>query len=56
MGDGSVVAVALAYAGRPDTDLWISVSGCSTISNGAVSALWPPEDLLTLAPAASSPS
>jgi hypothetical protein len=28
--------VALSYPGRPDVDLWVSPSGCATVSNGHI--------------------
>ena len=36
--DGSAEILALAYPGRPDIDLWISLNGCGGVSNGHITA------------------
>ena len=36
--DGSAEVLALAYPGRPDVDLWISLNGCGGVSNGHIAA------------------
>jgi hypothetical protein len=36
--DGSAEVLALAYAGRPDVDLWIRLNGCRGVSNGYIAA------------------
>ena len=36
LDDGSAEVIALSYAGRPDVDLWISLSGCGGVSNGYI--------------------
>jgi hypothetical protein len=38
MDDGSAEVLALAYPGGPDIDLWITLNGCRTVSNGYISA------------------
>jgi len=45
--DGSAVLVALAYPGRPDVDLRIATTGCSTVANGRISAE-PDESIIQL--------
>lgn len=37
-GDGSAEVLALAYPGRPDVDLWVSLNGCGGVSNGSITA------------------
>jgi hypothetical protein len=34
--DGSAEVIALSYPGRPDVDLWISLTGCGGVSNGYI--------------------
>jgi hypothetical protein len=41
MDDGSAEVLALAYPGAPDVDLWITLNGCRTVSNGYISAAIP---------------
>jgi hypothetical protein len=36
--DGSAEILALAYPGRPDIDLSISLNGCGGVSNGYITA------------------
>jgi hypothetical protein len=36
LDDGTAEVIALSYAGRPDVDLWISLSGCGGVSNGYI--------------------
>jgi hypothetical protein len=38
LGDGSAEVIALSYAGRPDVDLWITLTGCGGVSNGYILA------------------
>ncbi len=38
MDIGSAEVLVLAYPGRADVDLWITLSGCRTVSNGYISA------------------
>jgi hypothetical protein len=38
MGDGSYAVLVLAYAGRPDIDLWVKLNGCGGVSNGFIRA------------------
>jgi hypothetical protein len=38
MEDGSAEIVVLAYAGRPDIDLWVTLGGCGGVSNGYITA------------------
>ena len=38
LDDGLAEVIALSYAGRPDVDLWISLSGCGGVSNGYILA------------------
>lgn len=41
MDDGSAEALALAYPGLPDVDLWITLNGCAGVSNGYITAASP---------------
>lgn len=36
MDDAAVTAVAFAFAGRDDVDLWVKTSGCLTVANGFI--------------------
>jgi hypothetical protein len=36
--DGSAEVIALSYAGRGDVDLWVTLNGCTSVSNGFISA------------------
>ncbi len=36
LGDDSTEVVALAYAGRPDVDLWVALTGCRYVANGFI--------------------
>jgi hypothetical protein len=36
--DGSAEVLALAYPGRPDVDLWVTLNGCGGVSNGYITA------------------
>jgi hypothetical protein len=38
MDDGSAEVLALAYPGRPDVDLWVTLNGCRDVSNGYILA------------------
>lgn len=39
LDDGSEIAIALRYPGRPDVDLWYSPTGCRSLSNGRIYAI-----------------
>jgi len=34
--DGSAEVIALSYPSRGDVDLWVTLSGCTTVSNGFI--------------------
>jgi hypothetical protein len=38
MDDGSVIVLALSYAGQPDVAVWFRSRGCQWVSNGAITA------------------
>ncbi len=38
LADGSAEVLALAYPGRPDVDLWVTIGGCGGVSNGHILA------------------
>lgn len=38
LDDDSAEVIALSYPGRPDVDLWISLTGCGGVSNGYILA------------------
>jgi hypothetical protein len=36
MDDGTAEVIALSYPGRPDVDLWVTLTGCTFVANGHI--------------------